>query len=284
LRRRRPLGTVGPVPADPYDVIVLAGGRARRLGGLDKAAIDIGGRTSLDRVLDAVPSAARVVVVGEPRDTARDVVWAREDPPYAGPPTAVVAALPLTSAGVVVLLGCDYPLLDAGTVARLLAAQDGHDAAWLVDRNGREQYLLGAYRRGALHEVGSRRSLRSAFAALDVVRVEDLQGAADDIDDWAAVARVRARAGGGTVLKQWTEALAAELGVALEVDERLLLEVARDAAHSVARPAAPLTTFLVGYAAALSGGDAEAVARASATAQRLAAAWAPASPDGGTTT
>ena len=86
------------------------------------------------------------------------------------------------------------------------------------------------------------------------------------------------------MLKQWTEALAAQLGVALEVDERLLLEVARDAAHSVARPAAPLTTFLVGYAAALSGGDAEAVARASATAQRLAAAWAPASPDGGATT
>jgi molybdopterin-guanine dinucleotide biosynthesis protein A len=269
------LGTVGPVTADTYDAIVLAGGRARRLGGLDKAALEIGGRTSLDRVLDAVPAAARVVVVGEPRDTARDVVWVREDPPYGGPPAAVAAALPLTSAGVVLLLGCDYPLLDPDTVARLLAAQDGHDAAWLVDGDGREQYLLGAYRRAALHDLGGRRSLRSAFAALDVARVEDLQGAADDIDDWAAVARVRAGAGGGTVLKQWTEALAAELGVALDVDERLLLEVARDAAHSVARPAAPLTTFLVGYAAALSGGDAEAVARASAIAQRLAAEWAP---------
>jgi hypothetical protein len=187
----------------------------------------------------------------------------------------VAAALPLISADVVLLLGCDYPLLTCGTVGRLLTAQAGHDAAWLVDGEGKEQYLLGAYRRGALHEVGSRRSLRSAFAALEVVLVEDVRGAADDIDDWAAVARVRAGAGGGTVLKQWTEALAAELGVALEVDERLLLEVARDAAHSVARPAAPLTTFLVGYAAALSGGDAEAVARASATAQRLAAAWAP---------
>jgi len=68
----------------------------------------------------------------------------------------------------------------------------------------------------------------------------------------------------------------AELAEALEIDATaldrdLVLDVARDAAHGVARPAAPLTTFLVGYAAGLRGGDAETVAAAAATAQRLAA-------------
>ncbi len=81
------------------------------------------------------------------------------------------------------------------------------------------------------------------------------------------------------MLKEWAAALAAELGVTdLDVDERLLLDVARDAAHSVARPAAPITTFLVGYAAARAGGDAEAVRRAAEVASRLAAAWTPARP------
>ncbi len=48
-----------------------------------------------------------------------------------------------------------------------------------------------------------------------------------------------------------------ELGVdPAVVDRTLLLDVARDAAHGVARPAAPLTTFLVGYAAGLHGGGA----------------------------
>jgi hypothetical protein len=70
----------------------------------------------------------------------------------------------------------------------------------------------------------------------------------------------------------WTAELAAELGVdPAAVDVDLLLDVARDAAHNVARPAAPLTTFLVGLAAGLRGGDSTSVHEAAATAQRLAA-------------
>ena len=72
-------------------------------------------------------------------------------------------------------------------------------------------------------------------------------------------------------LDSWTN----ELCAALEldpgaVDVTLLLDVARDAAHSVARPAAPLTTFLVGLAAGANGGGAEAIRQAATTAQQLA--------------
>jgi len=74
------------------------------------------------------------------------------------------------------------------------------------------------------------------------------------------------------VLEDWVAALAAELGVDVDVDVRLLLEVARDAAHQVDRPAAPLTTFLVGYAAGRAGGPG-AVAEAAARAQSLAMGW-----------
>ena len=72
-------------------------------------------------------------------------------------------------------------------------------------------------------------------------------------------------------LQEWIDTLAAELGVdAAAVDIGLLLDVARDAAHGVARPAAPLTTFLVGLAAGMRGGDAAAINDAAAIAQRLA--------------
>jgi poly(3-hydroxybutyrate) depolymerase len=78
------------------------------------------------------------------------------------------------------------------------------------------------------------------------------------------------------VLTTWIADLAAELGVdPAHVDATLLLDVARDAAHGIARPAAPLTTFLVGYAAGLSGGGRDAVGSAAAVAQRLAAAQGP---------
>jgi hypothetical protein len=76
------------------------------------------------------------------------------------------------------------------------------------------------------------------------------------------------------------DAWAATLSTALhlpdgfEVDIAAVLDLARDAAHGVARPAAPLTTFLVGYAAGIGGGGTDAVERAIATAALLATAHA----------
>ncbi|MDT4918471.1 MAG: hypothetical protein QOH89_3171 [Pseudonocardiales bacterium] len=76
-------------------------------------------------------------------------------------------------------------------------------------------------------------------------------------------------------LAAWVAELAAALDVdPAAVDRDLILDVARDAAHGVARPAAPLTTFLVGYAAGLRSAEPGAVADAAAVAQRLAAAHA----------
>jgi hypothetical protein len=69
-------------------------------------------------------------------------------------------------------------------------------------------------------------------------------------------------------------ALAAELGVdPTLVEVSTLLGVAGDVAHHVARPAAPISTFLVALAAAADGGDAAAVLRASAKAAAFARAW-----------
>lgn len=71
-------------------------------------------------------------------------------------------------------------------------------------------------------------------------------------------------------LDEWVRELSEALGVdATATDVPLLLDVARDAAHGIARPAAPLTTFLVGLAAGRRGGGADAVASAAGIAQRL---------------
>ncbi len=76
------------------------------------------------------------------------------------------------------------------------------------------------------------------------------------------------------VLATWKAELTAALGLTADTDLDIgvVLDLARDAAHGVARPAAPLTTFLVGYAAGLRGGSAADLADAVATATRLAAA------------
>lgn len=77
-------------------------------------------------------------------------------------------------------------------------------------------------------------------------------------------------------LDEWLAALAAQLGLnPAEVPVGVLLDVARDVAHNVARPAAPLSTFLVGLAAARNGGTAADVERAATIASELALGWSP---------
>ena len=60
------------------------------------------------------------------------------------------------------------------------------------------------------------------------------------------------REGEDAILDQWCRRLAEALEIPeLEVDLKAVLGLAGKAAHAVVRPAAPLTTFIVGYAAGL---------------------------------
>ncbi|MFI2641513.1 NTP transferase domain-containing protein [Streptomyces sp. NPDC018610] len=289
----------GHAPA--YDAVVLAGGAARRLGGADKPGVRVGGRALLDRVLGACADARTTVVVADRRPTARPVRWAREEPPGGGPLAALEAGLRHTTADHVVVLSADLPFLEPATVRRLLAAlrADRADGVLLTDAEGRDQPLVAAYRTAALHRVlaslatatatapatGARPApapprgslaglpLRRLTAALDLTRVPD-HVASFDCDTWDDIAAARARIREhGHVLDEWISAVKDELGIDLDVDTGVLLDLARDAAHGVARPAAPLTTFLVGYAAARAGGGPQAVAEAARKAAALALRW-----------
>lgn len=179
--------------------MVLAGGAASRLGGADKPAVEIGGVSLLDRVLAALPTGCRVVVVGPPRPVARPVTWTREDPPGGGPAAGLAAGLPLTSAPYVAVLACDLPFLRPATVAALAAAAAGRDGALLVDAGGRDQPLCGVYSRaalaGGLAVEPAPVSIRGLLAGLDLGRLTDTAGASVDCDTPADVDLARIRAG-----------------------------------------------------------------------------------------
>ena len=71
-------------------------------------------------------------------------------------------------------------------------------------------------------------------------------------------------------MDQWTAAVCADLGLdASAADLRAVLDLTRDVAHGVARPAAPLTAYLLGVAV----GRGQALPDAAARISALAAAW-----------
>ncbi|WP_206065062.1 DUF6457 domain-containing protein [Nocardioides sp. JQ2195] len=74
-------------------------------------------------------------------------------------------------------------------------------------------------------------------------------------------------------LHDWIDELCDVLDVEVELDEALVLDLARDAAHNVQRPAAPITTFLLGYATAVHGADPARVEELAGAASQLAIGW-----------
>jgi hypothetical protein len=71
-------------------------------------------------------------------------------------------------------------------------------------------------------------------------------------------------------LDRWVAAASAELGLdPADVQSKVVLDVARDVAHQVLRPGAPVTAYLMGVAVGRGADPGDAAARISA----LALSW-----------
>lgn len=180
-----------------WAAVVLSGGTGERLGGADKASLEIAGHRLLDYALTAVAGAAEVVVVGPEVATTGACRFVQEEPRGGGPLAGLAAGVAALTGDhdSIVVLAVDMPHVSAETVARLLAAldeADDVDAAWLTGPDGRRQ-LAGVVRRSLVPEPGgtdgaAMRSLMTAGAVRDV----PARGAeADDVDTWDDLARVR---------------------------------------------------------------------------------------------
>ena len=195
--------------ADVADVVVLAGGTGRRLGGASKPNVVARGARLLDHVLAGVErlreqglALGRVCVVA-PEEVALpgSVLRALEDPPLGGPVAGIAAGLELLGrcvpvAGLTGILTCDAPSSwqVLPTLHRALA-KAGPELDGVCARDGEHtQYLLGLYRRRALaaavapgsvplRDTAVRRALRPLrIAALPVSR-----DVVRDLDTWAEV-------------------------------------------------------------------------------------------------
>ena len=181
-----------------YDAVILAGGRGARLGGIDKPALLVGGRSLLAAAITAVRDAGTVIVVGPDRDAvdapgADRLRFTREDPPFGGPAAALAAGLEAlgdAAADAVVVLASDQPNAPAA-VERLLHAPVGPDGVLAVDPSGRRQYLLGRYRTAALRQSFTRlradgllegSSLRGVVRGLDLSEVVLPDELCSDVD------------------------------------------------------------------------------------------------------
>lgn len=184
-----------------HDAVILAGGTGRRLGGVDKARLEVGGVPLLARMLAAVTRARQVVVVAPPASVTAMSLPDRvrvtmEDPPGGGPVAGLVAGmsrLASDSSPWTLVAAVDQPGA-AALVPDLVraAASAGPEVVAVCPprQDGDGHWLLALYRtsvlRSALAPYGSGHGLPMRRVVADISFTEVATGAehVGDIDTW----------------------------------------------------------------------------------------------------
>ena len=131
---------------------LIAGGKSSRMGA-DKAFLDFGGQTLLDRALGVMGAVCgRVAIVGNPARFAEykssDYAVVADIFPGCGPLAGIHAALVHSSAELNLMLAVDMPFVAAELLGFLFAAAESNDAVITVPRTSKGlQPLCAVYRR-----------------------------------------------------------------------------------------------------------------------------------------
>ncbi|WP_166974330.1 molybdenum cofactor guanylyltransferase [Brevibacterium atlanticum] len=206
------------------NAIILTGGRSRRFAGVHKPGVDVGGQSTISRILASIrglDEGAEVWVVG-PRDGLSeaerdDVREVREEPAFSGPLAGIAAAMaamqPLAVEGaphpaasavpqadVTLVLAGDMPMITAGHLGELIRTcrETGGPAAGTDDR-GKTQYLCAAWPTellcARLADIGDPTdgAVKLLFAVLEPAVVDVDPHVLKDFDTAAELDEIRAR-------------------------------------------------------------------------------------------
>lgn len=135
--------------------VLLAGGRGRRMGGVDKGWLSLDGEPLVERALRRLaPQVDRIVISANRHvDDYRRLghaVATDSLPDYPGPLTGLSSALPLVSTPWVLLTPVDMPWLPSDLVPRLSSAMGEADI--VVAHDGQRLQPLVALIRSSLRE------------------------------------------------------------------------------------------------------------------------------------
>jgi molybdopterin-guanine dinucleotide biosynthesis protein A len=126
-------------PAQHRSALIFAGGRATRLDGVNKALLEVGGRTIVERILDAVEPLVdeRVLLANDRSLEGHANVSVVFDPqPHAGVLPALAAGLEAARGEICLAVACDMPFVSRRVFAGLLDLQNHENADVVIPRSG----------------------------------------------------------------------------------------------------------------------------------------------------
>jgi molybdopterin-guanine dinucleotide biosynthesis protein A len=168
--------------------LILAGGRATRLGGVDKLALVIDGATILDRLRAVLVPRVREIVVATPRDVPG--LQCVRDAAGEGPLAGIAAGLAAVATPWLVVVAGDMPYLSGALVDLMLAARADVVDAVGVRHAGRPEPLVCALRAAPARTAVARRLAGRRYKASGLLEDEGLRVAWLDEPDGRVLANV----------------------------------------------------------------------------------------------
>lgn len=143
--------------SDPVTGILLAGGRARRMGGVDKGLIDLAGRPLAAHAFARLAPQVDALVINANRHEQEYAALGAPVIPddiedFPGPLAGLLAGMQAARTPLVVTAPCDSPFLPHDLVARLRDALVAADAELAVAHDGERQQPVFLMARTALAE------------------------------------------------------------------------------------------------------------------------------------
>lgn len=178
-----------PTPAETAPLadvtaVVLAGGRARRMGGEDKGLVSLAGRCMVEYVVDGLRPQVSALLLNANRNQQRYAaitglrVLADEVGDFSGPLAGMASAMAQTETPLLLSVPCDSPLLAPDLATRLRDGIETAGADIAVARDAeRMQPVFAMFRTALLDDlraalVGGERKIDRWYASHRVVEVD----------------------------------------------------------------------------------------------------------------
>lgn len=175
--------TDDPAKRPAITAIILAGGRATRMGGTDKGLVELAGRPMIAHVLEVLAPQVEAVLINANRNLERYAAFGWPvvpdvDTGFLGPLAGLAAGLRAADTPLVLTAPCDSPLLAGDLAGRLYSALETEDAEIAVPFDGeRLQPVFALLRRElgdslAAYLGGGDRKIDRWFAQHRLARVD----------------------------------------------------------------------------------------------------------------
>ncbi|HBU08949.1 MAG TPA: molybdenum cofactor guanylyltransferase [Candidatus Omnitrophica bacterium] len=140
------------------NAIILAGGKNSRMGGEDKAFLEIEGRPIIERLIDTLRPLVKeiIVVTNSPKKySAYSVKIIEDEIPGQGPLMGIYSGLKGSSARYNFVVACDMPFLSGALIEHMIKIKDAYD---VVVPEIEEKYhpLFGLYSKNCLPVIRKR--------------------------------------------------------------------------------------------------------------------------------